>query len=232
MFTLGLWTRITSVLALMVVLSYIHRAPMLTAELEPILVLVMAYVCLGSLFFGSGPAPLSLDRWRARRNETTAASEARRRDPLADRSLAATIAVRLVQVHISVVYLMMGLAKLAEPSTSEEPGVWWLGDGIWWLIAKPDGPLVDFTALHDNIYVLNAWTHSIVLFEIAFGILIWNRLARPLLLALAVPMWISLALVTGLVPFCLMMLIANLAFVAPQSLATCCSRCCPGQAQE
>jgi hypothetical protein len=35
------------------------------------------------------------------------------------------------------------------------------------------------------------------------------------LLVLAVPMWLSLAVLTGLIPWCLMMLVANLAFVRP-----------------
>jgi hypothetical protein len=57
-----------------------------------------------------------------------------------------------------------------------------------------------------------------VLFELGFALLIWNRAARPLLLALAVPMWLSLALVSGLTAFCAMMLVANLAFFAPSFL--------------
>ena len=47
LFTAGLLTRVTSVLALLVVLSYIHRGPLLTGHVEPVLAFVMAYLCLG-----------------------------------------------------------------------------------------------------------------------------------------------------------------------------------------
>ena len=222
LFTAGVFTRVSSTLALAVVMSFIHRAPVLTGQLEPILALVMIYVCLGCVFFGSNPAPLSIDRWRARRKETGGAAEARRRDPLADRSVTANFVVQLVQVHLCLVYLMMAVGKLAGPPMMDMPNVWWDGTAVWWLIARPDSRLVDLTVFHDWPKLLNVWTHAIVLFELAFAILIWNRLARPLLLVLAVPMWLSLALITGLTPFCMMMLIANLAFVAPETFAVCC----------
>ncbi|HZZ73705.1 MAG TPA: hypothetical protein VFE24_15750, partial [Pirellulales bacterium] len=48
--------------------------------------------------------------------------------------------------------------------------------------------------------------------------LIWNRLARPLLLALSVVMWGSLCLLTGDVLFSLIMIAAGLAFVSPRWL--------------
>ena len=202
LFTAGLFTRVTSVLALVVTLSTIHRAPMLTGEFEPILTMVMCYVCLGP----SG-ARLSLDRRRALRRGNA--------DPLDpstevrdEQSWGATVAVRLVQVHLALIYWMMALGMLSRPG-----GVWWTGDAMWWLVAVPDASLVDLTWLHDHLYLLNAWSHAIVLFELVFPILIWNRLARPLLLALSVPLWLSLALATGQVPFCLMMLIAGMAFV-------------------
>jgi len=212
LFTAGVFTRVTSPLAWIVVMSYIHRAPVLAGLMEPILAMVLFYVCLGGLFYDKGCAPLSFDGWWKRGRQPAAT---RPGEPGAVRSVTANVVVRLVQVHLCVVYLMMGIAKLAEPATVDATG-WWGGEAVWWLIARPESRLIDLTGLYDNLYVLNAWTHAIVLFELAFGILIWNRLARPLLLVLAVPMWVSLALITDLTPFCLMMLLANLAFVAPE----------------
>ena len=54
-----------------------------------------------------------------------------------------------------------------------------------------------------------------MLFEFAFPVLIWNRTARPMLIVLAALHWSMLALITSLVPFCVMMFIATLAFVEP-----------------
>ena len=63
-------------------------------------------------------------------------------------------------------------------------------------------------------------------FELGFAILIWIRLARPLLLGIAVVMWLTLALLTGQVAFSLMMLVANLSFCSPDWLRSCSQTCC------
>lgn len=216
LFTVGLWTRVTSVLAWLVVLSYIQRAPMLTAQVETVLIFVLFYLCVGP----AGKA-LSVDAWLAKRKSTD--SEAN----TPQRYFSATIAIRLIQVHLAVVYLMMGVSKLAGVEEVAEL-TWWRGDAVWWLIARPDTRIVDLTGLMaGHAYLVNAWTHAIVLFELVFAVLIWNRLARPLLLALAIPMWLSLALISGLLPFALIMLTANLAFFSPEFLRTCVKKPAP-----
>jgi len=207
MFTVGLWTRVTSILATIVVLGYFHRAPMLTAEFESILAMLMVYLCLaptGDYF--------SVDAWRRRRQKELPAYEqqaaAIRPCPMT------TIATRLIQVHLTVIYLSMGLSKL----DGGMGDVWWGGTAIWWMLARPEQRIVDLTGLlHDHMYVLNLWTHGIVLFELSFPLLIWNRLARPLLIGIATVMWMLTILGTGLVTFGLSMIIANLAFVGPEA---------------
>jgi hypothetical protein len=202
LFTLGVFTRVTSVLALLVTLSYIHRGPMLTAQMEPILALVQFYLCLGP----SGAA-LSVDAWRKRR-----AAQLRGVELVPAKSSWATVALRLLQVHITVVYVMMALAKVASPA-------WWNGSAIWWLAARPESQgfaILNWLAPHLNL--IESWTHVTVLFELCFPLLVWNRLARPLALLWSVPMWLLLALVTGLNTFALTMLAANLAFVSPELL--------------
>ena len=186
------------VLSLIVVLSYVHRAPMLTSEFEPILALVMFYLCLGPC-----GAYFSIDELRHRKSP----GDAQLASPL---SLAATVATRLLQVHLTAVYVMMALGKFSAET-------WWTGDAIWWLVARPESPGFFLARpLAEHSYVVNAWTHAQPFFELGFAVLVWNRLARPLMLGLAVVMWGLLALATGLHLFCLMMVIANLAFVDPR----------------
>lgn len=200
LFALGVFTRVTSILALLVTLSYIHRGPMLTAQMEPILAFVQFYLCLGP----SGAA-LSWDAWRKRRAAKNATAE------LAKSSWA-TVAVRLLQVHLTAVYVMMALAKVSAPA-------WWNGSAIWWLVSRPESQgfaIVNWLAPH--LSLIEAWTHITLLFELSFPILVWNRLTRPLALLWSVPMWLLLALATGLNTFALTMLAANLAFVSPMLL--------------
>lgn len=205
-FTLGWLTRITSVLSLVVLLSYIHRGPMITGLAEPILTMLVAYLCLAPT--GSY---VSLDRWlKDRKNDGSVGPGAIDGvEPI--RSTAGAICIRLIQVHTAALYLMMALTKLGGTP-------WWSGEAMWWLIAQSESRLVDFTFLQDNVYVINIWTHGIVLFELTFGILIWNSTVRPLMLGIAVLMWMSLALVTGLLSFSILMLIASSSFISSETM--------------
>jgi hypothetical protein len=204
-FMIGLATRISSVLTLIVVLSYIHRGPMITGQFEPVLSLLVFYLC-----FAPCHRHFSIDAWLARRRAERSGDGLYKFDVRP--SIAANVSQRLIQVHIAAMYLMMGLTKLGGSDA------WWGGEAMWWLIAHTESRLVDLTFLHNHEYVVNLWTHVVVGFELAFGILIWHPLARPLLLAIAVVHWILLGLVTGLLSFSAIMLIANLGFVSPDFL--------------
>ena len=208
LFTLGFFTRITSILSLVIVVATINRAPMLTSQFEPVVALLLLYLCIGP----SG-AYMSIDAW-LRRRRRAAAHVAIVDDP---RSTWATLATRLMQVHVAMLYGLMGLSKLMATQ-------WWDGTGVWWLIARPDSRLVDLTWLHTHPMAVNLWNHAIVVFEISFAILIWNRLARPLLLAIAFVIWPLTGLLTSNIPFGLIMLVANLAFFSPELLRQWLSR--------
>jgi hypothetical protein len=187
-FVVGLATRFTSLGTLVVVLAYVHRGPLLTGPFEPVLTMLLAYLCLapaGSYW--------SLDAWRAG-NLTSPPS------------WTANVAVRLIQVHLAGLSVMVGLNMLAADT-------WWGGEALWWLIARSETRLVDLTPWIPNMMVINAWTHVTVAYLLVFGVLIWNRLARPILLILGVPIWIGLALASGQVAWCVAMCVASLAFV-------------------
>ncbi|HTU25902.1 MAG TPA: hypothetical protein VMF30_10925 [Pirellulales bacterium] len=205
-FTLGLWSRITSFLALAVILSDVHRGPMLTSQFEPVLTMVLCYLCLGP----SG-ASWSLDRLLAVRRATTPVAQAALANAKA--SWTATIAIRLIQVHLAMLVATMGAAKLYG-------GTWWVGSAVWWLATRPESRLVDLTFLGE--YAINFWTHVIVAVELAFPVLVWVPLLRPLMLVLAGVVWISLALLTGQVTFAAMMLVASISFCSPELLRSCC----------
>ncbi len=204
-FTLGLWSRLTSIGALIVVLAYVHRAPMITGQLEPVLTMLLAYLCLAPT-----GRHFSLDAVWARHR-------LKKLGPLAGQwtdtqlSLGANISTRLIQLHLAGFCLMTGLNMLAADT-------WWAGEGVWWLIARTDSRLVDLTGLAHAPLVVNFWSHAIVAYLFLFGLLAWHRLARPILLVLGVLVWVSLALVTGLVAWCVTMLVASLAFVEPRQI--------------
>ena len=207
-FTVGLFSRVSGALSLVVVLSYVHRAPMIVGQFDAVLTILLLL-----LWWAPTGSRWSLDRWLARRRAAPATKGPGRLvdsgEPL---SVAANISQRLLQVHVAALYLLMALTQLAGQ-------VWWAGEAVWWLMARTESRLVDLTALSGSMYLVNLWTHGIVLFELVFALLVWNRLARPLLLASAIVLWVPLALLTGEVSFCVLMLVANLAFLPPAILS-------------
>ena len=64
--------------------------------------------------------------------------------------------------------------------------------------------------------LLEGWTHAIVLFELTFVVLVWSPLTRRIMLVLAIPFWISMAILTGQISFAAMMLVAKLSFVSTE----------------
>jgi hypothetical protein len=105
---------------------------------------------------------------------------------------------------------MMGLTKLYGDA-------WWDGNAIWLLMAQTQSRPLNLTALRNagqfGEYLINFWTQGVLYFELAFPVLIWNRPARPLLVALGILAWGSLVLVTGQLLFGLAMIVASTAFL-------------------
>ena len=195
-FTLGLFTRLSTVITWVFFLSYVNRGPMINGQAEPILSMLLLY-----LVIAPAGTRLSMDSWLRRKQGKEKPTE----------YVSATIATRLIQVHLAGLYLLMGLVKLAGET-------WWNGTAMWWLIARPDSRWFDLTFLAPHEFVWNLWTHVTVAFELLFPVFIWNRLARPALLVAAVLVYIPLTLVTGLTLFFASLLVANLAFVSPTVL--------------
>jgi hypothetical protein len=192
-FAAGLFTRVSGLLTAAAVLAYVHRAPMIAGHVEPVLVFLLLYLCIGP----SGSV-LSLDAWLFRRHQNAAAEPAP--------SLWANLSLRMIQVHVAMFYAMMGLTKLYGDA-------WWEGYSVWHLLAQTQSRPLDLSFLRASEYALNFWTLAIVYFELAFPVLIWNRLARPLLFVISLVIWISLILATGLLLFGLTMIVANAAFL-------------------
>jgi hypothetical protein len=200
LFTLGIGGRLTAILALLATLSFFTRAPVVTGEFEPVLAMLLAYLCVGR----------AGDEWSIaaimRRRRATPPSPAPSIPNPA--SPANTISLRLLQIHVAIIHLMMGCAQLAAPESA-----WWNGEGIYLAAMRPDMALVDFTFLTDHPRVVAAWSHAITLYLLAFPALVWFRLARPLVLAVGVVLWVSIALASGWTMFCLAILAGLIAFV-------------------
>jgi hypothetical protein len=193
-FTIGLWTRVTSVLALAAAISYVNRVPGSLFGLDQINIILTLYLAIGS----SGQV-LSVDRWLVSRK---LAGHAPRPAP----SVAANVGQRLIQVHMAVIYLFAGLAKLQGPA-------WWNGEAMWRAFANLEYQSMDMTWLAWHPWLINSFTHLTIVWEISYCVLIWNRLARPLMLLVAVFTHIGIGACLGMWTFGLIMLVGNAAFL-------------------
>src|SRR5271165_4913103 len=164
LFTLGLFTRVTSVLSLLVVISFAHRVPQATFGLDQINAMLTLYLAIGP----SGQA-LSLDRFIARRQGGSALSR-----PVP--SAGANLALRLINVHMCVIYLFAGLSKL-------QGEAWWTGEAMWQALANKEYQKADMTWLAWHPWLLNLLTHICVFWEVSFCVLIWRPRLRSLMLA-------------------------------------------------
>jgi hypothetical protein len=151
---------------------------------------------------------LSIDAWLRRRPAGKQAA----RVP----TYGATVVLRLIQVHTALIYFLMFCGK------QQGGGVWWNGTAVWWLIARPESAMLDLRWMNQYPYLINLWTTAIFVFEPIFAILVWNRTVRPLIVGLSIPFWLGIAVLTGMVPFALAMIVASLSFVEPATWRRMC----------
>ena len=194
MLALGIATPLAAVVALLGFISAVNRAPLNVFGFDDTLGMLLIAVAVGP-----AGAVLSVDRLLAP-------------DHAAGRpSVWANLALRLIQVHLCVVYLFSGCGKLLGAS-------WWEGTALWGAAANVQYRTLDLTWLASHPWLVNALTLATLWWEISYPALIWPRLTRRLTLAIAVPVHLGIGLAMGMMEFGLAMLTANMAFVPAADL--------------
>ena len=191
LFTLGFYTRVTAILTALLVISYSNRAMGALFGLDQMLAMLTLYLAISRC----GDA-LSIDSWRAKRKSADKKSA----------SVMNSIATRLIQVHLCIVYLFAGLGKC-------QGDKWWDGEAIWGAIANHEYQTVDMLWLSEHMGLVAVITMVALFWEIGYAALIWSRLTRPVMLLLAIPMHLGIGICLGMVEFGLIMLVANIAFI-------------------
>jgi hypothetical protein len=187
--TLGLFTPLAAIVSLVGLISAANRAPLNTFGLDDTLGMLLV-----SLAIGPSGARLSLDEKLLGRRGRGAAS------------VRANVALRLLQVHLCVVYFFSGCGKLFGAS-------WWEGTAIWGAAANLQYRTLDLTWLARHPLIVNAITLVTLFWEVAYAALVWPRLTRPVFLAIAAAVHLGIGLAMGMMEFGLAMIAANLAFV-------------------
>lgn len=195
---LGLFSRVAAVLAYLLAVSYVHRVtPGAFYGLDKANCMMAMYLMLGPC-----GARYSLDRlWRLRRGDASEPAP----------STAANVAIRLLQLHLCVVYLFSALAKI-------EGNTWRVGTAMWWAAANYEYQSLPLTWLADWPILIAFFTHLTVFWELSYAFLVWNRFTRPWMIWTAVAVHGGIALFMGMITFGLAMIFANLSFLKPETV--------------
>ena len=189
MLTIGLATPLAAVVSLAGFISAANRAPLNVFGFDDVLGMLLI-----ALAVGPAGAVLSVDSLLSR--------GMRRPAP----SVLATIALRLIQVHLCVIYFFSGCGKLLGAS-------WWEGTALWGSIANVQYRTLDLTRLARHPLVVNVITLATLFWEVSYPALVWPRLTRRLVLTMAVLVHLGIGLAMGMMVFGLAMIVANMAFI-------------------
>ncbi len=213
LFLVGLGTRVTSALTWFAALCYIHRNPNVLFGADTMMTVLLCYLTIGP----SGAA-LSLDRLLLR--------WWRRRSGVADvppaPSVSANVAIRLLQIHLCIIYFIAGTTKL-------QGGSWWTGNALWGVLAN-----FEFAPMQMGLYndvlrylcrdqlrfelVMTAGCYFTLAFEIGYIFLVWWPRTRWLFLGGAILLHGTIGMFMGLKTFSLLMLVMNMAFLRPEEV--------------
>lgn len=192
-FTLGIGSRVAAVLAWVAVMSTNRRVPVMLFGFDNVVATWTLYLAA----CGASGQAVSVDRWLRRRRGEAGRPEG---------SVGANLGLRLIQLHLCLIYASAGLAKLQ--------GVpWWDGSALGMLLGNSEFRPFDLSFLAEAPGLLEFGTHVTIALELLYPILIWLKGWRPWMLLAAVGMHVGIAIAMGLTEFSLVMLVGNLAFV-------------------
>ena len=219
MFTIGLFSRVTSVLVWVAVIGYIHRTQQVLFGMDTMMNILLFYLMIGNC-----GAALSVDRLIARYRAARASIARCGRFDATTRaflacpppSVSAGFAQRLIQVHFCFIYMAAGLSKL-------KGVMWWDGRAFWEVLVNPEFTLIHYAwyeatvrwiaevkPLYYTTIAISVWFTLFI--EIGLPFLVWTRM-RWLIIFLAVAMHSIIAVLMGLNLFELLMIVMLLAYL-------------------
>jgi len=188
--TVGWQSRIAAIVVFILMHSFNRRVSVILNAGDTILIviaLVLALSCCG--------AALSLDQRRHTGSFWSA-------------EILAPWPVRLLQVEMTLIYLVAVHAKLSNKSWDDGSASFyaWRTDGKWALLEVPQW-------LADNAVLVNMATWGTLVVELALAILVWNLRLRFWVLAAGVVMHVTMMVTMNVGYFSLAMFVLYLAFV-------------------
>lgn len=151
----------------------------------------MLHVCLFYCVFMPVGACLSVGgAWRRIKGDQRAVAP----------SFAAGLSIRVLQLHLCLIYLNTSIAKLRGPQ-------WWSGEAIWRALMQPQFAVFDMSWLAAVPWLAQAICWSVLLIETGYAIFIWPRRTRPWWVAATLALHLGIGVLMGLWLFALTMVL-------------------------
>jgi hypothetical protein len=194
----GFRTKLASIVVFVGIVSFMQRTPSIFNAGD-----VLIRSCAFFLIFAPAGEALSLDRWR------------RNRDSFWAFPSRAPWALRLIQIQVSVMYLASVWEKL-------HGAAWRNGTAVSLTLGLQDFqrfPAPGFVV--HSLLISTVMTYLTLAVELMVGLLVWNRAARPLVLALGASLHLSIDAALRVGFFSEAVLTAYLAFLSPAAATAC-----------
>ena len=209
LYTLGLWTTLTKWAAPLITISYANRAPNANFGLDQINAMLALYLAIGPC-----GAKLSLDRlWKNYRcGVRSLRDKGRWSVPAVAPSSTARLSIRLIQVHMCVIYFFAGVSKL-------KGDAWWNGEAVWMALSNTEYQSRDLTWIAWYPWISDLLTHATIMWEMTFWIFVWRPVWRPIYLLIGVLMHVGIGMFLGMWTFGLVMIFTYISYIPPETLS-------------
>ncbi len=192
LFTLGIATRVTAIASWVMVVSF-SANPAFGYDADGLLVLLVFYLMVGYVLLNQSQGGQSLAaRYLGSRQQIVLFNRTRSAEAVESRpSVAANVALRLLQVHWAMVMVAGGLHKL-------QFGDWWAGVALWYPLYPPLSATLEDARAHSAhgvawLTVLSLAAYAVLAWQIAFPVFAWKPHGRWLLLGGASLGWLGCA---------------------------------------
>jgi hypothetical protein len=214
LFTLGIATRLTAIASWAMVISFSSN-PAFGYDADGLLVLLAFYLMVGYIFLN-----------QTQSNQTIAARYLGSREQIVffkrtdlakavepQRSVAANMALRMMQVHWGLLIVSGGLHKL-------QFGDWWAGVALWYPLYPPLTTTLADARAHSAhgiawLTVLSLAAYAVLAWQIAFPVFAWKFGGRGLLLTGAGLGWLGCVWLYGLPLLGAVLFLGCLSYLTP-----------------
>jgi hypothetical protein len=202
---IGLFTRFVIPIIWFMTLMVCHRMTGLLFGLDQIVMMVTMYLMVAR----SGDE-ISMDRYLDL-GKAQASPGLDANIQTSNWSTYNTIAARLMQIHLCVIYLFGGLGKMRGET-------WWDGSAIWLSAVSYEYQSLDLTWIGNYPVLMALAAHVTLFWETFYVCLVWPKMTRPWVLATAFGVHAGIGVFLGMITFGWMMIVANAVFIEPTTM--------------